>query len=340
MPMPDRFNPRQLTRRTFLRRLSGRSMPNAEGLEALSDSGITYDTPVITHAGRFFTQLYRRASGPPAIDLATWSLAVGGLVEQPLILDYASLRALPASGDMRTLLCLGNPAGGEAIGNAIWRGIGLDVLLAQTGILPGATHLRFDTADGYQTSLPLAQVIGRSVLLAYEMNGSRLPSQHGFPLRAVVPGLYGTKSPKWLTGITLIDHAHKGTWERAPHGWSDTAFIKTRAQIMMPLSQDEVRVGQAVPLQGIAFAGDRRITKVEVSIDGGAWVPVSLRPPDSPHAWTQWYTLWTPSLAGDVTIAVRASDDSGFTQSRHTGHLSDVYPDGSDAVHQIVLRVV
>ncbi len=338
--MPSRLEIRQWTRRSFLRGLTGQTTPTEDRREERVHDAITYDTPVVTHAGSFFTQIHRRADGPPLVDLAAWTLSLGGLVERPLDLSYDALRALPAVGEMRTLLCLGNPAGGESIGNAVWRGVSLDVLLAQVGVLPAATRVRVDAADGYHTSLPLERVVSRGVLLAYEMNGARLPREHGFPLRAVVPGLYGTKSPKWLTGITLIDHDHLGTWEREPYGWSDAAIIKTRAQIMSPLTYSEVQVGNPIPLQGVAFAGDRRITAVEVSVDGGGWMPVTLRPPDSPHAWTQWYTLWTPSMTGETTVAVRASDDSGFAQSRRAGHLPAVYPDGSDAIHQVVLRVV
>jgi DMSO/TMAO reductase YedYZ molybdopterin-dependent catalytic subunit len=337
--MADISNSRRLSRRAFLQRLSGSSASLSAGQES-SGGGITYDTPIITHAGRFYVQSYRRTGGPPSIDRNTWTLAVGGLLEAPLLLTYEAVRALPAIGEMRTLLCMGNPPGGGWIGNAVWRGFDLDTVLAQAGILPEATRVRFDCADGYRTSVPLDRVIGQGVLMAYEMNGAVLPPEHGFPLRALVPGLYGCKSPKWLTGITLTDHDASGFWESAPRHWSDSAVVKTRAQITSPLPHSPVHVGEAVALQGIAFAGTRRITAVEVSVDGGDWMPVTLCPPDSRHAWTQWYVLWTPELPGDYAISVRATDEVGFTQSRLAGHLPDVYPDGSDSIHRILLRAV
>ncbi len=335
--MPDSSR-RSVSRRAFLKALTG--LPSSGAAEFLPVGQITYDAPRITRVGRFFRQVYRPSSAPPQLDLDTWTLTVSGMVERPLVLAYEDVRAFPAVGETCTLVCIGNPPGGDQIGNAVWRGFDLDVLLAQAGVLPSATHIRFESADGYTTSVPLARAVNCGVLMAYEMNGALLPRAHGFPLRALVPGLYGTKSPKWLTRITLIDHAHPGYWESQPHGWSDEAVIRTHARIDSPLPYTQVRIGAAVVFQGIAFAGDRRITAVEVNIDGGGWMPVTLRPPESPRAWTQWYTLWTPDMPGMVTVSVRATDETGFTQTRQAGHLSDAYPDGSDAIHSITLHVL
>lgn len=337
--MADTLEATELSRRIFLqmffglaRRHTGQDVPGA--------GQITYDSPVLTPVGRFFQQAYHPVGGPPPLDLSTWTLAVDGLVRTPLSLTYQALRALPARGEMRTLLCIGNPPGGDQIGNAVWRGVDLDALLRQAGVSPAATRIRFEGADGYSTSVPLDRALGRGVLLAYEMNGALLPPAHGFPLRALVPGLYGSKSSKWLTRITLIDHDFQGFWESSPRNWSDAAVVKTASHITLPLSYSEVMAGEPVAIQGIAFAGGRRITGVALSVDGGDWVPAALRRPDSPLAWTQWYTLWKPPAPGEYAISVRATDETGFTQSRRAGHLSDAYPDGSDAIHSIVLRAV
>ncbi len=337
--MTDAADSQSLSRRGFLRSLIGAPDREVADPDRPADSQVTYDGPVVTPAACFFTQTYRRTGGPPVVDLGTWTLTITGLVEKPLVLTYADIRALPAMGEMRTLVCLGNAPGGDQIGNAVWRGFDLDVVLSQVGVQAGAMRVRFDSHDGYSTSVPLDRVMGRGALMAYGMNGAVLPPEHGFPLRALVPGLYGSKSPKWVSRITLINHDHLGFWEGPPHHWSDAATIKTQAHIARPLPYSEVAVGEPVALQGVAFAGARRITAVALSIDGGDWMPVTLRPPDSPHAWTQWYTLWTPEVPGECRLSVRASDDAGFTQSRLAG-LSDAYPDGSDAIHSIILRVV
>ncbi|MBN1966674.1 MAG: molybdopterin-dependent oxidoreductase [Anaerolineae bacterium] len=311
-----------LSRRAFLKTLAGDPPAEPAHVATSPDPLLTYDTAVLHHAGpggeRFFRQSYRPGAGTPHIDPAAWTLAVGGLVEGPLVLSYEAVRALPAFGEVRTLLCAGNPPGGEWIGNAVWRGFDLDDLLARVGVRSDATHAVFAAADGYTTTVPLDRLAGQSVLMAYEMNGAPLPPEHGYPLRALVPGLYGSKSPKWLTGLRLTNYAEAGTWDRLPgHASGDDAIV-TQAQIMTPRPFETLPIGQPVAIQGVALAGMRSITAVAVSVDGGAWMPAALRPPDARHAWTQWYVVWTPELAGVVTLSVRAHDDRGGSAAGHS----------------------
>lgn len=342
--MPERQNPPRYSRRGFFQLLTGtaKQPPAAPVKPSVSPApprlNFTHDRPLITLVGKFFQQTYRPSAGIPSIDLGSWTLSVGGLVEEPLQLTYTNLRALPAKGETRALMCIGNVAGGDQIGNSVWRGVRLADILAQARVRPEATHLRFVSADGYQTSIALDQALDPDTLLAYEMNGSLLTPEHGYPLRALLPGRYGLKSPKWLTGLTLTDTAEPGTWE-GEHGWSSTAEVKTWSRIDTPKPYAEVSVGQPVALQGVAYAGTRKITAVEISVDGAAWMPVTLRPTVTRHAWTQWYTAWTPLTSGEVTIQVRATDESGFTQHRLPALGRDTYPDGTDAIHAIVVRV-
>lgn len=341
--MPDRQNPNRYSRRGFFQLLTGtaKQPPAAPAKKSAPVPRLhfTHDRPLITLVKPFFQQAYRPAAGVPQIDVATWTLGVSGLVEEPLQVTYAELRAMPPRGETRALMCIGNAAGGDQIGNAVWRGVRLADVLARARVRPEATHLRFDSADGYFTCITLAQALDPDTLLAYDMNGSPLTPTHGYPLRALLPGRYGLKSPKWLIGLTLTDSAEAGTWE-GEKGWSSTAEVKTWSRIDTPKPYAEVRAGQPVALQGVAYAGTRRITAVEVSIDGGGWMPVTLRLAVTPHAWTQWYTAWTPLASGEVTIQARATDESGFTQHRPPAASRDAYPDGSDAIHAIVVRVV
>lgn len=317
----------------FARRLSRRAFVRAA--VGVSPASVVPLTPT----GDFFRFQHRRAA-PPPFDPAAWTLRIGGLVETSLLLTWEEVLALPAVEDVRALECIGNPVGGNLIGCGRWRGVELAPLLARAGIRPEAAHVRFDAADGYSTAVPLERVVGRDVLLAYALNGEALPRELGAPLRVLIPGLYGQKCPKWLSGIALLDRPFLGYWERPPRNWSDAAVVQTHALFTVPKSHDEVRVGEPVVFRGVAFAGERRITAVEISIDGAAWVPADLRPGPSSLAWTAWQAVWTPQLPGGYEVCVRASDESGFVQTRRAGPFSAAYPAGTDAIHAIHLRVV
>lgn len=327
-----------LSRRGFLKRLAGVSNRTVESGQQPEIGRVTFDTPVITPAGRFFRQVFRRGRAAPIMDLDTWALRVAGLVDTPFVLSYSDLRALPTVGGTMTLACMGDSDDVLLIGNAVWRGCALDDLLTRAGT-SDAARVRFDSADGYHTSMPLPEIQGCDAILAYEMNGAVLPPEHGFPLRLIMPGRYGTKSPKWLTAITLVAEDHRGLWEGAPHHWSDEAAVKTCAYFMHPAQNAVVEVGERVALQGVAFAGARHITAVEVSVDGSPWMPATLRASASPYEWTQWYVTWVPPIVGDTEIQVRATDETGFTQYRPPARF-DAFPDGSDAMQRLVLRVV
>ncbi|NPV67504.1 MAG: molybdopterin-dependent oxidoreductase [Anaerolineae bacterium] len=321
-----------LSRRAFLRRLPGSRRPQPP-----ASDGITFDSPVITPIGRFYRQSV--TGRLPVIDRRAWALVFDGLVRRPLKLGYEALRRQPAAGDVFTLVSAMNPPGGGLIGNAAWRGCRLADLLLQADLLPEATHLRFEAADGYSATVALDEPGLPQALLAYDMNGALLPPEHGGPLRALVPDLYGGASVKWLTRITAIE-ARQASGAGIPP-------VRTGAQIMTPRPYTVLQVGQPVAVQGVAFAGLRGIAAVGLSVDGGDWMPVTLRPPESPLAWTQWYTLWTPEVPGEYRLVVRATDRTGRTQDRLAGlGLNDSVEHNAggsrdvDPMHWIVVRVI
>lgn len=287
----------------------------------------------ITPTGELFTTSY---SSTPRVDPANWQLIVGGLVERPVTLRYADLAAFEKVESTRTLECIGNPVGGPQIGNPRWGGFLAQELWDRVGIRPDAVRARFRSADDYETSVDVRWITQPGVMLVTEINGEPLPSEHGFPLRILMPGLYGQKMPKWLTRIEFVNEIDLGYWES--RGWSDTASVQTNSIIDGPRGLDPLSPG-TVPVFGVAFAGLRRITAVDVRIDDGDWLPASLLQDESPLVWTQWSFDWT-AQRGSHRIAVRATDDTGFVQTSEEGSLpSGAFPDGTDDIHSVVLRV-
>ena len=346
----------QLSRRQFLQAASGTAVFFLIGCRSTAESAPTpAATPPTAVPPATLTPLSRdiiltpndefyvmETNGTPTVDRDTWQLTIDGLVKNPLTLSLADIAARPFVEQMRTLECIGNAVGGNQIGNAVWGGILLADLLAEVGVLATAVRARFEAADNYETSVTLDWLTQPGAMLATQMNGEPLPPEHGYPLRLFMPGLYGQKMPKWITRIEFIaDAAHLGTWEK--QGWSNEAAIKTNSLIMQPTHIQKVPFA---PLEifGVAYAGDRHITQVEVGIemDGElSWQTVTelVRGP-SDEVWTQFYLPWTPPQAGTYTLLVRATDDTGFVQTeRARGILEGAFPDGTDKIHNIVIVV-
>jgi DMSO/TMAO reductase YedYZ molybdopterin-dependent catalytic subunit len=297
---------------------------------------VTYDKMIITTPDDLYITQYDY-SKTPNIDPAQWSLKVDGLVDNPITLDYAAVKALPAFEDMRTLECIGNPLGGNLIGNVNWKGFAFEEILKQVKLKPTATHARFEAADGYSTSVALEWITQPGVMMAYGMNGGPLTVDHGYPLRILMPGLYGQKMPRWITHIEFIDHYFKGYWES--NGWSDVASVQTNSIIMQPQDGYTTKPGASMVIQGVAWAGKRKITSVELQVEGGPWMPAKLAQGPSPLAWTQWYFTWTPPAPGSYRIGVRATDETGFVQNTEGTSLfggSDL--NGVSAIERISLR--
>ncbi|MDQ1701269.1 MAG: hypothetical protein QOF57_521, partial [Frankiaceae bacterium] len=240
-------------------------------------TGAQLDVPGLSP---FFTpnkDFYRidTALSVPEIDATKWSLRIHGMVDHELVLTYADLLAMTAAEHDVTLCCVSNPVGGDLIGNARWTGVPLADVLAKAGVQPGATQLLSTSADGWTAGTPTAVVLdGRAALLAYGMNGEPLPIVHGFPVRLVVPGLYGyVSATKWLTDIELTTMDAKGYW--ITRGWSQNGPVKTQSRIDVPNPKNQARVGNS-PIAGVAWSQHKGIAKVEVSIDGGPWLEARL----------------------------------------------------------------
>ena len=187
--------------------------------------------------------------------------------------------------------------------------------------------------DDYVDSIPFERALHPDNLVALQMNGEALPPGHGFPARLLVPGIYGMKNVKWLTNIRLVEGDVKGFWQQ--RGWSDKAVYNTNARIDVPHYSDQVTAGPR-SVAGVAFAGDRGIQKVEVSVDGGkTWQEAQLKEPLSPYTWVLWILPWDAQPKSAVIIA-RATDGTGTVQP---AEVRGTLPDGATGYHQIVVSV-
>jgi DMSO/TMAO reductase YedYZ molybdopterin-dependent catalytic subunit len=275
----------------------------------------------------------------PSVDASTWSLALGGLVVRPKTYAIGDIESLPKVEQYDTFICVSNLINGGLISNAKWGGVRISDLLADAGgASAGAKYVVFRSVDGYSVGVPLARALDPASMLAYEMNGLTLPVSHGYPLRAVIPGLYGMMSAKWVKELYLSDGVYLGFWQT--RGWSNDATVQTVTFIRVPSDGATVslsRSGKAVILGGVAFAGDRGISKVEVSVDGGnTWRQATLKPPASNLAWVLWAFAWTPG-PGNYLVYARATDGEGALQ---TSAQADTFPSGATGYVMSTVNVV
>jgi len=203
----------------------------------------------------------------PSIAPSLWRLQVTGLVQQPTSYRYEDLRALPAVTQETTLECISNEVGDGLMSNALWKGVPMRRLLEASGQQPGVVDVLLHAADGYTDTLTLAKAMDPTTLVVYEMNGEPLSERHGYPARVIVPGLFGKNHVKWVTCIELINAHVKGFYEQ--QGWGPSFIIPTTSRFDQPAHQQTIRmsIGAAVPLKGIAFAGARGVSRVEISFD-------------------------------------------------------------------------
>jgi len=266
----------------------------------------------------------------PTIQPDAWRLRIHGKVDNPLTLTYADLLARELTEAWVTLCCVSNPVGGDLIGNAWWSGVRIADLLAEAGVHDDADAVLQTSKDGWTCGTPIeALTDGRNAMLAIAMNGKPLPLEHGFPVRMVVPGLYGfVSATKWLVDLEVSDFDKiLAYW--TGRGWSEQAPIKTQSRIEVP------RTGRAmageVKVAGTAWAQHTGIEKVEVRLDGNAWVPCELGRVPGNDTWVQWQTT-VEAEPGIHTLAVRATDKSGYTQ---TPVETEVAPNGATGWHTI-----
>jgi DMSO/TMAO reductase YedYZ molybdopterin-dependent catalytic subunit len=289
--------------------------------------------PFITPNDRFYrvdTALF-----VPSVSADTWTLRVHGMVDRAITLDYRQLLARPLIERDVTLACVSNEVGGDLIGNARWIGAPVKDLLEEAGVRPGASQIVTRSADGFTAGTPTAIAMdGRDAMLAVAMNGEALPLEHGFPVRMVVPGLYGyVSATKWLVDIELSTfEAFDAYW--IERGWAEQAPIKTQSRIDTPRNQARRSVGQ-VAVAGIAWAQHRGIDGVQVRVDDGPWAAAQLAEEDTVDTWRQWAFRWDAS-AGDHVLSVRATDGTGVVQ---TESEAPPFPDGATGDHTIVVHV-
>ncbi len=265
--------------------------------------------------------------GAPQVDTKTWKLNVGGLVNNPTTISYDELTKMPAVQQLATLECISNPVGGDLISTTQWTGVRLSDILNKAGLQDGVVEIKFTCSDGYTESLSMDAAMDERTLLVYAMNGMALPDVHGFPLRLYTPNRYGMKNPKWITTIEGIRDPYDGYWE--VRGWDKQAIVKTTSAIDN-VAKDAAANG-AVPVGGIAFAGARGISKVEIAVDGGDWQPAELKQPLSPLTWVLWRLNWQ-ATKGHHDIRVRATDGTGAVQ---TSQVADLHPDGASGYYSV-----
>jgi DMSO/TMAO reductase YedYZ molybdopterin-dependent catalytic subunit len=295
-------------------------------------SSIFGDLSGITPTADFYI-VSKNIDGDPMVDGKTWALRVEG--DNPYSLSLRELLAEPHVEQVQTLECISNYVGGSLMSTGVWKGVPLHRLLERAGVPSGTVEIAFACVDGYTESLPLEAALQPSTLVADHLNGGRLPDEHGYPARILVADRYGMKNPKWLTVIRPVHHPVTGYWEG--FGWSDQAIVNTTSRIDYPLNTQVLTAGELVPVRGIAYAGDRGISKVEISLNGGTtWQPVTVHPAASRFAWSIWTFPWVPAR-GNYTVMVRATDGQGNLQvawrSRGT------FPGGAFGLDNVLITV-
>ncbi len=271
----------------------------------------------------------------PTVEADGWVLEVEGLVEKPLALSFAGLqRDFELVEQHSVLTCISNTVGGPLVGSSRWMGVRLADVLERVGVAEAAVDVVFRCADGYSSSIPVRAAQGPSVLLAIAQNGHPLQQEHGFPCRVRAPEFYGVKNAKWLERIELVGDDYRDYWTE--RGWSERAVVRTQSRIDSP--KGEVAAGEPAWVAGVAWAGTRGISRVEVSLDEGrSWEPAQLNTPLSEVAWMQWAYRWVPSARGTQAILCRAADGTGDVQERTARRP---HPSGASGYDELEIDVI
>ncbi len=274
----------------------------------------------------------------PRVNVDVWHLEIGGLVQNPATWRFQDLIGFKPTTQETTLMCISNGLDAGLISNAVWKGLPLRDLLDQAGVLSGAARVRLQGVDNYTDTIPLEKAMEPITLLAYEMNGEPLPDRHGYPLRVIVPGYFGEKHVKWLTRIEVTDANAKGFYEA--QGWGPDFVVPTRSRIDVPDDWAFMSLGKLtapIEVKGIAYGGDRGVSRVELSFDdGNTWSDAQIYYAGGGLAWSLWKAQWAPAAAGDYALVVRATDGEGDMQEweEDRGPFS-----GVSGLHKINVRI-
>ncbi|TXR51743.1 molybdopterin-dependent oxidoreductase [Quadrisphaera setariae] len=312
----------------------------ASAVPAGVSNGVAGTTPYLTPNADFYR--IDTALTVPSIDPSTWSLRVHGMVEEEVEISFDQLLAMPMTEERVTLTCVSNEVGGGLAGNATWLGVPIAGILERARPKAGADMVLSRSIDGFSASTPLSALTdtSRGSLLAVGMNGEPLPLEHGFPVRMVVPGLYGfVSATKWVVDLEVTRFAD-ATAYWTTRGWSAEGPIKTASRIDVPKGFAKVSPvdGGTVAVGGVAWAQTRGISAVEVQVDDGPWQPATLAAEDGLDTWRQWSYAWDAAAAGSGphTLRVRATDGTGAVQ---TGERAEPAPDGSTGWHSVSVTV-
>lgn len=274
----------------------------------------------------------------PSVNEDLWHLEVTGMVQNPRAYRFQDLDAFTKVEQETTLMCISNGLDAGLMSNAVWKGIALADLLNAAGPLADAKRVRLCGVDNYTDTIPIEKALDPTTLLAFEMNGEELPDRHGYPMRAIVPGYFGEKHVKWLTRIELAGPDAKGFYET--QGWGPDFIVPTRSRIDVPDHESRFSLGQLagtpIQIKGIAYGGDRGISRVELSNDDGkTWADAKIDYPGTKLTWALWSYDWQPA-AGDYILVVRATDGEGEVQEWE----EDRSPfSGVTGFHKIILHV-
>jgi DMSO/TMAO reductase YedYZ molybdopterin-dependent catalytic subunit len=301
--------------------------------EAVSIEELRRGTPFFTRNRDFYRVDINLSV--PRVDPAAWRLRVHGLVDRELELDFARLVEHPLVERDITLTCVSNEVGGPYVGNARWIGVPVSELLSEAGLKNGADAVKSTAVDGFTIGTPLrALTDGRDALLAVAMNGRPLPAEHGFPVRMVVPSLYGyVSATKWLVDLEVTRFEDfEAYW--TDRGWAEQAPVKTSSRIDTPRPLANLRKGK-VAVAGVAWAQHRGVAKVEVRVDGDEWNVARLAAQDTLDTWRQWVWQWD-ATPGNHTLEVRATDRTGAVQAERR---VPPRPNGSSGWHNVTVLV-
>jgi DMSO/TMAO reductase YedYZ molybdopterin-dependent catalytic subunit len=310
---------------------------------------------LVTPNADFFIRNHFKA---PTIDEDKWALEIVGKVDKTIKLSYSDLLLASSVRTPLTLECAGNLSGGGGVGTAVWTGVPLETLLKQAGVQAGASVVVLhgaDSGDGegvppgthFARAIPLEKAMAEdsTTMLAYEMNGAPLPPEHGFPLRALVSGWYGMDSVKWLNRIEVSSDPFDGYFqqqryveERSSGERRPITRMRINSKFIRPLNDEEIH-GKSYRLEGVAWAGENKVSTVELRFDGnGAWQAAILNEVPVPRVWTPWSYAWEAPRAGQHSIEVRATDDAGNTQPlARDSARKDEYE--LNTPHRIVVKV-
>jgi DMSO/TMAO reductase YedYZ molybdopterin-dependent catalytic subunit len=272
----------------------------------------------------------------PQVNPELWRLEIAGLVDRQHNYSFQELTSLPSISQETTLMCISNQVGGGLMSNALWKGVALRHFIETAGPQSNVTEVVLRAVDGYDDTITLAKALEPTTLIVYEMNGSQLPFVHGYPVRVIVPGLFGEKSVKWVTRIELVAYDAKGFYEK--QGWGPDFTIPTHSRFDGPDLSKPISLGAMVPLKGVAFAGNRGVSRVEVSFDdGNKWQEARINMPGSRLTWALWNYDWRPEKQGEYKLAVRATDGDGALQIKEERWTA---PHGATGYHKVKARVV